>query len=151
MAASVNKGAANVRVTGLGALARNLKAVEADFPKKVKRINGLISEDVAVKAKARALGLGSVAAHTIHEGGLRAGQSARTAYVFLGGTSAPFAAGAEFGSSVYRQFDAWKGNGPDAGYFLFPTIRDEKETIEKIAHEEIEDLLNNFVKDNGGD
>jgi len=35
----------------------------------------------------------------------------------------PWDMGAEFGSYQYRQFDRWRGNDDDAGYFLWPALR----------------------------
>jgi len=58
------------------------------------------------------------------------------------GQGVPFAMGAEFGAAQDQlrntqrgtirgsnQFEAWRGNGSDAGYFLWPTIRDDAEEI----------------------
>jgi len=45
-----------------------------------------------------------------------------------GGTVAyggiPGSMGAEFGSYVYGQFPAWRGNKQEAGYFFWPAIRE---------------------------
>lgn len=35
----------------------------------------------------------------------------------------PYDMGAEFGSYRYHQFQIWRGNDDDAGYFLWPAIR----------------------------
>lgn len=35
----------------------------------------------------------------------------------------PYNMGAEFGSYQYHQFETFRGNGEDAGYFLWPAIR----------------------------
>ena len=34
-----------------------------------------------------------------------------------------YSKGAEFGSIQYKQFKMWRGNSDDAGYFLWPAIR----------------------------
>lgn len=35
----------------------------------------------------------------------------------------PWDMGAEFGSYQYHQFNTWRGNGEEAGYFLWPAVR----------------------------
>ena len=45
--------------------------------------------------------------------------------------------GAEFGSILYGQFPEWRGNKEDAGYFLWPAIREFRD----------EDMLNLWVKE----
>lgn len=39
----------------------------------------------------------------------------------------PYDFGAEYGSYRYRQFQTWRGNGEDAGYFFWPAIREFRE------------------------
>lgn len=36
--------------------------------------------------------------------------------------------GAEFGSYRYKQFEVWRGNKDDAGYFLWPTVRQYRDS-----------------------
>lgn len=40
----------------------------------------------------------------------------------------PYNYGAEFGSYRYKQFQTWRGNSDDAGYFLWPAIRRFRDT-----------------------
>lgn len=40
----------------------------------------------------------------------------------------PYNMGAEFGSYQYHQFQRWRGKGDDAGYFLWPAIREFRNT-----------------------
>lgn len=49
----------------------------------------------------------------------------------------PYNMGAEFGSYRYHQFKTWRGNGDDAGYFLWPAIRKfrDKEMLNTWLHE----------------
>jgi hypothetical protein len=44
-----------------------------------------------------------------------------TGVIVYGGQG--YSKGAEFGAYRYRQFETWRGNGDDAGYFLWPTVR----------------------------
>ena len=55
--------------------------------------------------------------------------------VVYGGKAWSF--GAEFGSILYGQFPEWRGNKEDAGYFLWPAIREFRD----------EDMLNLWVKE----
>lgn len=45
--------------------------------------------------------------------------------------------GAEFGAYVYHQFPEWRGNKDDAGYFLWPAIREFRD----------EDMFNLWVRE----
>lgn len=47
-----------------------------------------------------------------------------------------YSRGAEFGSYQYKQFEIWRGNGDEAGYFLWPTIREWRD----------EDFLNEYAE-----
>jgi hypothetical protein len=55
--------------------------------------------------------------------------------VVYGGKAWDF--GAEFGSYVYGQFPEWRGNKDDAGYFLWPAIREFRD----------DDMLNLWVRE----
>lgn len=55
--------------------------------------------------------------------------------VAYGGEAYSF--GAEFGAIQWKQFDEWRGNGTDAGYFFWPAIRefrDEKMLDQWVKH-----------------
>ncbi len=73
--------------------------------------------------------------------------------VSFGGSKFPEAAGVEFGAvrnvlrqrstGSYRgwnQFKAWKGNGSDAGYALFPAIRSSSDEILELGGKAIDDI-----------
>lgn len=100
-----------------------------------------IAEDVAAKAEDRARALGGVAKYVPVKA-----RRDRIPKVVMGGTTRLPARdgrprrgsrqtvgdvmwGAEFGSDRFRQFSPWGGNGETAGYFLWPTIRDESDGI----------------------
>lgn len=46
-----------------------------------------------------------------------------------------YSMGAEFGALQYKQFEAWRGNKDEAGYFFWPAIREFRD----------EDMLNLWV------
>lgn len=93
-----------------------------------------VAQDVASGAQRRAEALGGVAAKTAPSvKATTERRNALTAGVGLGGATAPWAAGAEFGGGARpttQQFQPYRGSGEGAGYFLYPTIRDEAEHIE---------------------
>ena len=70
------------------------------------------------------------------------------------GAGFPGAMGAEFGAAQnqlrntrrgpvrgWNQFDAWRGSGPDTGYFLWPTIREEADRIVEVIDEALDPLF----------
>lgn len=116
-----------INVEGLPELSRALKSIDPGLQKELRATNRQVAQDVTAAAKGRALSLGSVAAKTA--GSLRATAGATSAGVGMGGSGYEFAGGAEFGSLKYKQFQPWRGNDSDAGYFLYPTIRDKADEI----------------------
>lgn len=125
----------SIRVQGLREFNRELKQIDAKFPKAVRLVNKAIADDVASDARSKAQSQGGVAAKTAPS--IRALAQQSRAQVAIGGTRYPFAFGAEFGAAHnverntrrgsvlgWNQFQAWRGNDAGAGYFLFPTIRE---------------------------
>lgn len=136
----VNTGAVNVE--GLRELSRALKDLGPEFPREMRITNKEVASSVADDARSRAFSLGGVAAKTAPT--LKASAGATSAGVAVGGPSAPWGPGAEFGGGARpttQQFKPWRGNGPDAGYFLYPTIRDNAEQIEAQYREALDDLI----------
>lgn len=146
MARSNTVRAGGVYIAGLNELVRDLRAWDRKAPRLVSTAHRKLARKVAAKAKTRGTSQGSVAAKAAKS--LRASGTVSTAAVLLGGPKAPYAMGAEFGSYSnqlrtpgqdkyqgrrtylgYNQFLPWKGNSTDAGYFLWPTIRDMQEEI----------------------
>ena len=112
-----------VEVKGLAELSRALRALPKEHRKAVTKANRDAANIVAKGAKSRALARGGVSAHVAPS--IRASAGQTSAGVAFGGPKFPMAGGAEFGSLKFKQFDSWTGNGPDAGYFVYPTIRDD--------------------------
>lgn len=126
-------------VDGLTELRRDLKALGKDLPKELRKANKSVADYVADLSASAAYSLGGVAAHVAPSIKASAGQI--SAGVTFGGSAYPMAGGAEFGSQRYKQFKPWRGNGSDAGYFVYPTIRDNAERIESHYTDVIDDLL----------
>lgn len=87
--------------------------------------------------------MGSTFAHVAHA--IKAVNQAPIVRLF--GDEEPAVFGAEFGGGARpttRQFAPWRGKGEDAGYMLFPTIR------ERLTGESFEDEYFEVVKKNTG-
>ena len=120
----------STRVIGLKEFVAELKAVAPEFARELSKVNREIAQLVRDEAKSKAADLGGVAAHVGPS--IRASGTQKSASVTLGGDDFPMAMGAEFGSIQYHQFKAWRGNGMDAGYFVYPTIREHADDIERM-------------------
>jgi hypothetical protein len=126
-----------VKVAGLAQLRKELKRLDdKGLSDELKDANYDVASHVVTLAKARATGVSKQAARAAES--LRASRTAARAQVLLGSGRIRFAFGAEFGSSRFKQFPAWRGNGTDAGYFLYPTIRDEIPEIVETYGDAIE-------------
>lgn len=128
-----------VRVDGIRELNRALKRLGGEFPGELKEANREAADFVAAGARGRAVSLGSTAAHVAPS--IRASAGQQSAAVSFGGAAYPMAGGAEFGAIRYKQFQPWRGSGSDAGYFVYPTIRDNSERIADTYVERLDDLL----------
>lgn len=135
----INATSQGVRVTGLVELNKALKALGPEVQKELKAANFEVGSMVADDAKSIAFGLGGVAAKVAPS--IKATKTAAGAAVSFGGAAYPFAAGAEFGSHRYKQFKPWLGNGSDAGYFVYPAIRQDADQIESTYVERIDDIM----------
>lgn len=137
--AKINAKGQGVKVTGLVELNKALKALGPEVQKELKAANFEVGDMVAGDARSIALGLGGVAAKVAPS--IKATKTAVGAAVSFGGAAYPFAGGAEFGSLRFKQFKTWRGNGSDAGYFLYPAIRQDADQIETTYVERIDDIM----------
>ena len=128
-----------VRVEGLTELNRALKAIGPELQKELKATNLSVAEMVAGDAKAAAYSLGGVAAHVAPS--IQAKGYTTSAAVSGGGPTYPMFGGAEFGSIRFKQFKPWRGNGSDAGYFVYPAIRQDADRITTEYTDAIDDLM----------
>lgn len=135
-----------VRIVGLKELRAELKNTSNAIGPAVRLLNKSLAELVATDARARGSGMGGVFAAMAAT--IKAGATQTNGYVKMGAGSnsrgEPFDAyvmGVEFGSVVHHQFSAWRGSGADAGYIVFPTIRDNERKIREQAERAIEELL----------
>lgn len=141
-----------VQVVGLDEFRRELRRLEDQgMVEGLKAVNYEVASRVVVWAQARAGGLGAMQVRAA--GSLRASRTQARAQVAGGGARVPFFAGAEFGAGQnqprrtsrgtvtgWNQFQPWRGNGPDAGYFLYPAIRDHNTEIVQTYSEAMAEL-----------
>lgn len=138
----INARGQGVNVRGLAELNRALKELGPEVRNELKAANVEVGEMVATDAKGIAQGLGGVAAKVAPS--IRATKTQNGAGVAFGGAAYPFVGGAEFGSYRYKQFKPWRGNGSDAGYFVYPAIRQDSDEIAETYMERLDDLMRKY-------
>lgn len=128
-----------VRVQGLNELNRALREMGGpELQKELKAAGKQVAEKVAGDARTNAMSIGGVAAKVAPS--IKASARNTGAGVSFGGSKYPFAGGAEFGSIQYKQFQPWRGNTSQAGYFLYPAIRENSDQIADEYLSALEDL-----------
>jgi hypothetical protein len=152
-------GSGGAKVVGLDELRRELKRLDdAGLIGELKDVNYEVASSVIGPMKSKAAGIGAMEARAAAT--LSASKAAARAQVNFGGAKAPFAGGAEFGAGRdsirsrasgsyvgYRQFNPWRGNGGDAGYFMYPTIRDRMDDIVERYGDGIEKITRKAFPD----
>lgn len=128
-----------VKVAGLPALSRALKAIGPEAQQELKEASHRVASFVAEDARSAAYSIGGVAAHVAPS--IKAMKRATSAAVGFGGAAYPMAGGAEFGALRFKQFKPWRGNGSDAGYFLYPAIRQDADRIQSEFSDAIDDII----------
>jgi len=141
MASSQKIRSGTIEVEGLAELNKALRALGPEMQKELGSASRDVARFVADDAAAGARSRGGVAAHIAPS--IKPVGGVKSAGVGLGGPRYPMAPGAEFGAGQnvartrasgsykgYNQFDEWKGNGPQAGYFVYPAIRQDADRIE---------------------
>lgn len=140
----VNASSQGVQVKGLNELNRALRSLGGrELQQQLKAAGLEVAQFVAVDAASNARALGGVAAKVAPS--VKASARFTGAGVSFGGSAYPFAGGAEFGSIKHKQFRIWRGNGSDAGYFVYPAIR---ENADKIAEGYL-DAVTDLARKNG--
>ncbi len=136
------------RIRGQGVVAHGLddfrrelaKLDDSTIVEELKDVNLSVAQLVVARSQATAAGLGRMQARAAST--LKASRQAARAQVTGGGAGAPFFNGAVFGAGQnqprntargqvlgWNQFLKHKGSGEDAGYFVFPDIRDASDEI----------------------
>lgn len=121
--------AVQIEFEGLKQLRKDLAAVDKKLVKELGQAYKTIGQMIVSEASSRAAGVGGVAAKSARA--LTATARATDVSIRINGEKYPWALGGEFGGGPPRspQFKPWRGNGPEAGYFLYPTIRSSSQKI----------------------
>lgn len=127
-----------VRIEGLRAFVKAIKAADPEWAKEIKVANRDIAKAIAGDTKASFRSRSGVAPKVAKSVRVLAQQAG--AAIKIGGDAYPYALGSEFGSSRFRQFPAWRGSGSRAGYSLYPSIRSNRSEIEQRYERLIADV-----------
>lgn len=119
----------SVLIPGLRQFAASLRDIDPDFQRELKAANLQAATVVKDEAVKRAGAIGGVA--ILGARSLRALGAQREGSIRIGGASRAgrVAMGAEYGSLRYHQFKPWRGNGQDAGYFMWPSVRSTADEV----------------------
>lgn len=139
MARSQKIRSGTVKVAGLPELSRALKAIGPEAQKELKEASRRVATFVANDARSAAHSLGGVAAHVAPS--IKPVGGVSGAGVAGGGAAYPMFGGAEFGSMRFKQFQPWRGNSSDAGYFMYPAIRQDADRIETEFTAAVDDII----------
>ncbi len=136
-----------VKVTGLAELRRELKKLDnaQQLSDDLRDANKAVAELVVDKSKLTAAGVSRLARAAAES--LRPSRTVNRAQVLIGSSAIPFALGAEFGSFKYTQFATWRGNGEDAGYFMWPTIRQYNAEIVELYGDALDKITGKAFPD----
>jgi len=135
---AVQKGE-SIRVLGLREFQAELKALEGNWPRELTRAAKEAASLVLGAAQSAAAGQGGVAGHAAKSLRVTGGQ--RSASIWLGGDDHPEALGAEFGSIRFHQFKPYRGNAAGAGYFLYPSLRQQQPAVLDVYSAALERLF----------
>lgn len=125
----------SIKIEGLKDFQRDLRAIDKDLPKELRKANLQAAEVIAEGAKASFASRGGVAPKVAPS--VKALAQQRNASVKIGGKAYPFAGGAEFGGGKYgkgnptargghtTQFEAFR----QSGYSLWPTLKDKSDEV----------------------
>lgn len=138
-------------VPGLGELRQALKELgDVEATKEFKLAGWRAANEVVIPgAKARAsTPMQRAAAETLAAAKIATGGGVRFGAGFAGAMGAEFGAMRNQPRSTSRgqmlgwnQFQPWRGSGPDTGYFLWPTIREDAERIVEVVDETLDPLF----------
>lgn len=139
---------AGVELKGLREFRRDLKAVGAEWPRELRKVNRQVADDAAEWARGGAHQSGGVARKAAYS--IVGASTQRSAKVRWGGRGYEFADGAFMGAKRWPQFKPWigvdwkpleGGEGPGRGpYGINPALSDRREDIEDAYLDALDDL-----------
>jgi hypothetical protein len=149
-----------VKVAGLRELRKELRKLDdSGLTDELRQANIDVAEMVVRSAQGKA----STRQQRKAAGTLRPGKQAGRAVVIGGNAEVPWFGGAEFGAAQgqrrvgpsgrtfvgFNQFEPWRGNGSDAGYFLYPAIRDDTPQIIETYGDALDRITRKAFPDGG--
>lgn len=149
----MDSGVKLIRIDGYREFRADLREVSKELPKEMNRS---IKEDVAIPTADAARSSAESQGGALAKGAksIRGGASGNAVYLRFGGAAYPYMQGAEFGSTgshgkgnptpaggYTTQFRPWRGNGPGAGYAVFPTLRERAPQTQEL----LENALAEFI------
>lgn len=133
--------AGSLSIVGLRELQRELKALDADFPKELRVANKAAAEIVAEATRSSFSGRGGVAPKVAAS--VKALAQQRSASVKIGGAAYPFAMGSNFGSIRFKQFP--KPASPD--HSLYRSIEAKRTEIVEEYGDMVDRLMSKAFPD----
>lgn len=141
---------ADLQVSGLKELRRELRKIDAELPKEIKRINKFVAEQIVLPGARRR---GAMPRRNVAGGQARIGAKAAAsiralaqqgkAGVAMGGARFPWIPGSEWGSTGRnrraRMFP--QRSGVSKGFILYPAVREKEADIREAYAEMLDDLL----------
>jgi len=124
-----------------GKVARDLRRAGIKIEVGMGTITRTITSRSVASAHARGRSLGGVHAHVVAQGAIfvQGGNSIR-----LDARKSPAIMGAVFGGGrrpTTQQFPLWRGSGRDAGYMVYPDLREQEGEIDRLVVELIDRAL----------
>jgi len=116
----------NINTIPIATFMSDIGRLQQRLPKSLADEDQAQAGRIAKKARGAASGLGGV--HAKAAPGIKAINQRPIIRLFV--DEHPYILGAEFGGGrrpTTRQFPPWRGKGDEAGYALYPTIREETE------------------------
>lgn len=140
-----------VEVRGLKDFQRELRRIDKELPKELRKVHMAAATLVAEGTRAKFLGRPGVTGAVPKS--VKAMAQQRSAAVRIGGKGkAEAALGHEFGGGKYgpgrpspaggytTQFPAWRGSGSDAGYALYPTLREKTDDLIELYGDALDEV-----------
>ncbi len=134
----------SIKVTGLKELRRELKQVDADFPKQLRKANKAVADLVAEGTRSAFSRMGGSAPKVAPT--VKALAQQVRAQVKVGGGSgvgAEVAMGNLWGSKRFRQFPP----SVPGGYGLYPTLAEKADEIVETYADAVDDLMKRAFPD----
>lgn len=150
--------AGRVEIKGLKNFRTELKRIDSELPKELRKVNLAAAKLVAEGTRSSFASRPGVTSAVAASVKALAGQ--KSASVRIGGAGkAEAALGHEFGGGKYSagrpspagghttQFPAWRGSGGDAGYSLFPTLRESTDELVEMYGDALMDVADRAFPD----